>query len=576
MALDGITVAAITDELNKTLGGGRIVKIAQPEKDELLLTIKNNSNQYKLLISAGASLPLIYLTENNKPSPMTAPNFCMLLRKHINNARIWRIFQPGLERVIHIELEHLNELGDKCRKFLTIELMGKHSNIIFCNEDSMIIDSIKHVNSQISSVREVLPGRQYFIPQTTEKSDPLFLTRESFDKFINKSFEIYKVLYTSLVGLSPIAAQEICHLAAIDSSTCADSLNDDEKTHLFNTLTSIMEDIKNKKFVPCIIYKNDIPIEFSAIPLTIYKNYRTKHYDSISAVLESYYSKKDALTRMRQKTSDLRLVIQNALNKNYKKYDLQLKQLKDTKKRDKFKIYGELITAYGYNLEPGAKVLNTFNYYANEEIAIPLDTELTPIENAKKYFEKYSKLKRTFEALTEIAEETKEEIEHLESIITSLDIATDENDIIELKEELMQYGYIRRKGAEKKQKITSKPLHYISGDGYHIYVGKNNFQNDALTFKQAAGNDWWFHAKGIPGSHVIVKSDDGNITDNTFEEAAKLAAYYSKGRDMEKVEIDYTQKKNIKKPGGAKPGFVIYHTNYSLLISPDITGINKI
>ena len=289
----------------------------------------------------------------------------------------------------------------------------------------------------------------------------------------------------------------------------------------------------------------------------------------MSQVLETYYASKNVITRIRQKSSDLRRIVQTALERNYKKYDLQLRQLKDTEKRDKFRIYGELLNTYGYELAGGEKELSCLNYYTNETIRIPLDETKTAQENAKRYFEKYNKLKRTFEALTELTEETKRAIDHLESISAALDIALKEEDLTQIKMELTEYGFIKKHGPNmKKQKVVSKPFHYLSSDGFHIYVGKNNYQNEELTFKLATGNDWWFHAKGIPGSHVIVKSEGKELPDRVFEEAGALAAYYSKGRDNEKVEIDYIQKKNIKKVAGAAPGFVIYHTNSSLVAVP--------
>ena len=279
----------------------------------------------------------------------------------------------------------------------------------------------------------------------------------------------------------------------------------------------------------------------------------------MSQVLETYYASRSTITRIRQKSSDLRRIVQTALERNYKKYDLQQKQLKDTEKRDKFRIYGELLNTYGYELSGGEKELSCLNYYTNETIRIPLDETKTAQENARKYFEKYNKQKRTFEALTELIQETKREIDHLESISASLDIALKEEDLTQIKMELTEYGFIKKHGPNmKKQKITSRPFHYLSSDGFHIYVGKNNYQNEELTFKFATGNDWWFHAKGIPGSHVIVKSEGRELPDRVFEEAGALAAFYSKGRENEKVEIDYIQKKNIKKVAGAAPGFVIY------------------
>lgn len=583
MAFDGIVVSNLIKELNDTLLGGRINKIAQPEKDALLLTIKMPSGQKRLFMSASASLPLLYLTEENKPSPMTAPNFCMLLRKHLNSAKILSITQPGLERIIQFKMEHLNELGDVCVKYLIVEIMGKHSNIIFCNENFKIIDSIKHISGLVSSIREVLPGRDYFIPETQHKLNPLTLTEEAFMNIVmTKPLPLEKAIYTTLTGFSPIMANEICYRASLDSGQPVDALSDMEKIHLYKNLTRFIDEIKAQQYTPNIVYQNGSPIEFSAATLTCYNSngYDTKNFNSISNVLEHYYAEKEVVTRIRQKSSDLRRIVSNALERSRKKFDLQQKQMRDTEKRDKFKVYGELLTTFGYNAEPGAKSLTCNNYYTNEDITIPLDNTLTPLENAKKYFDRYGKLKRTFEALTIQLKETEEEIHHLESISASLDIAQKEEDLVQLKDELITYGYMKKKYTggkkEKKQKITSKPFHYISSDGYHIYVGKNNYQNEELTFKFAAGNDWWFHAKGMAGSHVIVKTNGDVLPDRTFEEAGKLAAFYSKAKDMDKVEIDYTEKRNVKKPSGGKPGFVVYYTNYSLMIAPDISGIEQI
>lgn len=579
MAFDGITIANIVTELNQTITGGKINKIAQPENDELIITIKNQRKQYRLFLSASASLPLIYLTETNKPSPLTAPNFCMLLRKHIGSGKIIAVEQPGMERIIRFTIEHLNELGDLCTKYLIVEIMGKHSNIIFCNEEDQIIDSIKHVSAHMSSVREVLPGRPYFIPETQSKLNPFTLTEELFrEKIFPRPMNVAKAIYTSITGISPLMAEEVCYRAGIDGGIPTDGLSDAERVHLAHTFLRMVEDIRDGHFEPNIIYKGKEPVEFSCFPLSQYQDYRSVSYPSIFPVLETYYAEKNIVTKMRQKTVDLRKIVQNALERNMKKYQLQQKQLKDTEKKEKYRVWGELLNTYGYEVEPGAKSMEALNYYTNEMIKIPLDETMTPQENAKKYFDKYSKLKRTKEALDTLLQETGDEIKHLESIAASLDIASSEEDLVQIKEEMMEYGYVKRKntGGGKKVRITSRPYHYISSDGYDIYVGKNNFQNDELSFKFASGNDWWFHAKGQPGSHVIVKSKNEELPDRTFEEAGKLAAYYSKGRQAPKVEIDYTQKKNLRKPTGGKPGFVVYYTNYSLLIEPDITGLQQV
>lgn len=574
MAFDGITISNIVKDLQDVLTDGRLSKIAQPEPDELLLTIKGKNGQHRLCLSASASLPLIYLTADNKQSPLTAPNFCMLLRKHIQNGRIISIAQPGLERIVIFTVEHLDELGDLRRKKLIVEIMGKHSNIIFCDENDMILDSIKHISGLVSSVREVLPGKPWFIPHTQEKFDPLTAGRELFmEQVFSKPTDCYKALYTTFTGLSPAVSHEICSRAGGGAQEATAACSDADKEALWNAFSTVMEDVKSGRFSPCIVYENGVPAEYASLPLTSYPEAARKQYQHISALLEDYYAEKNRITRIRQRSSDLRRIVSTALERNVKKYDLQLKQLKDTEKRDKYRIWGELLNTYGYSAAPGAKSLEAENYYTGEMTVIPLDPQLSAVENAKKYFEKYNKLKRTNEALTALTQEVHAEIEHLESVSNALDIAVKEEDLVQIKEELIESGYIRRKGGAKKVKITSRPFHYISSDGFSIYVGKNNLQNEELTFKFAVGNDWWFHAKGRPGSHVIVRSEGKELPDSTFEEAARLAAYYSTGRGQEKVEIDYIEKKHVKKVAGAKPGFVIYHTNYSMVIGTDISGI---
>ena len=578
MAFDGITIACITKELHTALAGGRIIKISQPQPDALLLTIRNGGEQRRLYLSASASLPLLYLIPDNMSSPLTAPNFCMLLRKYIQNGRILSISQPGLERIVRIRIEHLNDLGDLCTKVLIIELMGKHSNLIFCEETDTIIDSIKHVSGMVSSVREVLPGRTYFIPQTQEKYDPLTTSEEVFRSVLpTKAAPVFRALYTTFTGLSPLIAQEMCYQAGVDADRPARTLEPHELTGLWNVFHALMRQVQKGIFSPAVIYENGLPKEYACIPLTSFADSPQKSYSSVSELLHAYYAEKNTITHVRQKSADLRRIVQTALERNIKKYDLQLKQIKDTEKKETYKIYGELLNTYGYDLAPGSKTMEAINFYTQEPITVPLDPLLTPSENAKKYFDRYGKLKRTYEALSELTKKVKSEIDHLESIAASLDIALKEADLVQIKEELIESGYIRRKGGTKKAKITSKPFQYQSSDGYDIYVGKNNYQNDALTFHFAEGSDWWFHAKGMPGSHVILKADkDQEIPDRAFEEAGKLAAYYSKARGQQKAEIDYTRKKNVKKPGGGAPGFVVYYTNYSLVIDSDISGIRLV
>ncbi|MBQ3545276.1 MAG: NFACT family protein [Lachnospiraceae bacterium] len=570
MAFDGLTISCITHNLSDKLVNGRLVKIAQPENDELILTIKNNKEQYRVLISANPSLPLIYISNTNKPSPLTAPGFCMLLRKHINNGRILSITQPSLERIINFEIEHLNEMGDLCRKYLIVELMGKHSNIIFCDENNKIIDSIKHISFQMSSVREVLPGREYFVPQTMNKLNPLDITFEDFkDIILSKNIPLSKALYSSLTGISPVVSEDILLTAGFDSNYPTNDLSEGELYHLYKIFTNYIDNIKNRNFCPIIYYNSSKePVDYSVVKSNVYSDCLASPQENINILLEKFYAEKNLFSRMRQRSTDLRQIVSSALSKSIKKLDLQEKQLKDTDKREKYKVYGELITTYGYSLSAEDKVLKCINYYDNNEVSIPIDNTFTPIENAKKYFDKYSKLKRTYEALSEIIPETRNEVKHLESISNSLDIATNEDDLKEIKEELIQFGYIKRKSSDKKSKFVSKPMHLQLDNGFEIYIGKNNFQNDEITFKIATGNDWWFHSKTFPGSHVIVKCNNNELPDEMYEIAGSLAAFYSKGKEQEKVEIDYTQKKNLKRVAGAAPGFVIYHTNYSMMSNP--------
>ncbi len=587
MAFDGLMTAALVKELSDTLTGGRITKIAQPEKDELLLQIKNYDT-YKLLLSADASLPLLYLTEESRQSPLTAPNFCMLLRKHFNSARILSVTQPGLERIVDFTVEHLSELGDVCQKHILIELMGKHSNIILTDENSTIIDAIKRVSGMVSSVREVLPGRPYFIPQTQDKLDPLTVSFAEFLTLRERPMPLYKALYSAFTGLSPQTANELCHRAGLSPDLPAAEFSEDFLQHLFHIFSALMEDVRQGRFSPNLIRSGKEPVAFSVIPLTMYEEggYEVQTFSSASALLREFYAEKNTITRIRQRSADLRRVLQSALEREVKKYDLQLRQLKDTESRDKYKVYGELLTAYGYGAEPGAKEITVTNYYTNEPLTIPLDETMTALENAKRYFERYGKLKRTFEALTTQTEETKSSILHLESIRNALEIARHEEDLVQIKAELSEYGYLKkhsplRKGSgngkkEKKVRITAKPLHYRTADGFDLYVGKNNYQNDFLTFEFANGNDWWFHAKDCAGSHVILKNDGREIPDHVFEAAGSLAAYYSKNKESGKVEIDYVDKKQVKKPNGAKPGFVVYYTNYSLMAVPDISGLTEL
>ena len=582
MAFDGSAVYAVAAELNSKLSGGRIMKIAQTERDELILTVKNAASQYRLLISANPSLPICYLTDQSKNSLPQAPAFCMLLRKHMLNGRIISVSPPSMERIIDIETEHYDEMGDLCRIILTVELMGKYSNIIL-RSGSTVTDSIRHVSALMSSVREVIPGREYFIP-FSDKLNPFETDPETFSSvvFSEGSLSAAKSLYSHITGFSPMLSEEILYRAGIDSDRPASSIREEEKDQIYAAFADIMNIIRNNP-APNIVFRNSEPVAFGTFRYRIYESpeYSIREYDSMSELLYEFYSQKQSFTSLRQKTADLRQIVHTLLNKDYKKYDLQMRQLKDTEKKDKFRLYGELLTAYGYNIPSGSKVFETTDFYTGNPVSVPLDPSISAIENGKNYFNKYSKMKRTADALGQIIIQTRQEIDHLESIMLSLDIVNDPVDIAELRRELSESGYIKKQssdaGSRKKAKAAGRsvsyPLHYISSDGFHIYVGKNNTQNDYLSFSFAAPNDWWFHAKDRPGSHVILKTEGKELTDISCEEAASLAAHYSKSSGEGKVEVQYTLRKNLKKPPGSKPGFVVFNTYYSLSAGTDISGI---
>ncbi len=585
MAFDGITTAALCCELNRRLSGGRISKISQPENDELFITVNTPEGNLKVMLSADASLPLVYITESSKKSPLNAPNFCMVLRKRLQGGRIISVHGQGLERVIRIDAEHLDEMGDVKRISLVTEIMGKHSNIILTEDDNgteRIIDSIKHVSFAVSSVREVLPGREYFIPNTMEKSDITTLSEDEIkDILVKYPGPLFKGIYSSFTGFSPLAASEAAFRAGADADAPVQSLTEDTLLKVSKKLCEFKDMIASGSFSPCIAYSHSKPQEYAAFDLTLYagEDDEVRSFSSMSEVLEKYYCEKQQSVRMNQKSQDLKKVVKNIIERDSHTLDEQLRLLKKTEGRDKYRIWGELLNAYGYMLKGGEDKLVCDNYYTNEKETIPIDKELSASENAVKYFDRYTKLKRTAEALQVQTENVKARIRHLDSVLTSILLAENEEDLSWIRRELADEGYIREYAPKgKKVSLKGEPLHYISSDGYDIYVGKNNLQNDRLTFKMAVGADWWFHAKKIPGSHVVLKVKEAGeeLPDRAFEEAASLAAYYSAGREQSKVDIDYVLKKEVKKPSGAKPGFVVYYTNYSMTIAPDISGLKEV
>ena len=595
MAYDGIVISGVIKEIKDACLGGRVVKIQQPTSESITLTIKGFKGQTKVYISASPGLPIVYLADKLPQAPMQAPAFCMLLRKHLSNGRLVDIKQPGFDRIYDFVFEHLDEMGDLGERHLIIEIMGRQSNIILTDSDMGIMDSIKRVMPDLSEavskdddkkVRIIYPGQVYEYPDSQGKINPLDeekpFDRYTFEKrLVSSQLPIPKAIYTSITGFSKSAAEYITASAGVDGRKGFGDITVEEKDRIYDEIQGVIAKIKAGEYNPGIIYSNGTPKDYIAT-LSANDN-EARRFDSISELLIDFYNNKEKQLNVRNKSADIKKVVQSAIERTSRKYDLQLGQLKDTEDRDKYRIYGELLNTYGYELRGGERTLKCTNYYDNQEIEIPLDENLSAKENAQKYFAKYNKKKRTYEVLSGFVVETKAELEYLLSVKHSLEIAETDSDIADLRRELEETSILRKKGKDKgdRRKEKGHPLHFVSSEGYDIFVGKNNIQNDELTFDIATGKDLWFHAKQMPGSHVIVKlksSDKGleDVPDSVFEEAASLAAFYSSGSTAPKVEIDYTERKNLKKPPQAKPGYVIYHTNYSMMAEPKVIGVEKV
>ena len=579
MALDGITVSNIVYELNLLLKGGRMDKIYQPQKDEIVISIRNNSKVYKLLLSANPSHPRAHITNIQRENPASAPMFCMVLRKHIAGSRIINISQYGLERIAKIQLEAMNEMGDMVDRNLIIEIMGKHSNIILTDESRKILDSIKHITHETSSVREVLPGKTYTLPPSQNKLNPLETDYETFKNAFrqNEGVKIQQFIYKNYTGISPASANEIAFEAGISGDDYTAQISEEYLEKLYNSFSSIIEYTKTGSFSPEIISEPETNkiIEFFPFDSKQFTGFNKKKFSSISQLLEEFYYSKDNAYHIQQKAHDMRRVVLNNIERCAKKKDIQLKTIKDTENMDLWRLKGELITANIFAIEKGMKKFKAVNYYDENlpEIEITLDENMTPSENAQKYYNKYNKAKRTLSALEIQKKQNDEEMAYLESVLSYIDSAKDEADLNEIKAELVNQGFMKNKNTNKNKGVKikkSKPYHFISSDGFDIFVGKSNTQNDELTLKIAKGSDIWLHTKNIPGSHVIIFTNGAcKVPDKTLLEAANLSAYFSKAKNSTNVPVDYTLKKFVKKPSGAKPGMVIYETNSTVYITPD-------
>lgn len=586
MSYDGITTRSVVHELSSLLVGGRIDKIYQQEKDELLIQIYSNGKNYKLLLSASSNNPRLYLTSETKKNPLSPPMFCMLLRKHITSSIILNIEQFKMDRVVIFTLTGFDELGNKINRELIIEIMGKHSNIMLVDKEShIILDSIKRVPYSISRVRQILPGLQYSFIDIDDKSNPLDLNLEEFKDNINKADKnqkLIKFLYGFYMGLSPLISREICYLSDLEPNRTIMSINENSILKLYNSFHSIMAKVNNNEFKPMYISNKDTEeiIAFYSFPLEQYGQIPFTELFSISELLDFVYSKKDGFDRVTQKSSNFRKILVNRLERSQKKLALQKEDLLKSKDRNKYKIYADLLQSNLYKIPKGSSEALLENYYDEnlKELLVPLDNKISAAGNAQNYYKKYAKLKTANRLLLRQIPETQLEIDYIEHAIMSIENSVSVEDLEEIREELVKGGYItiKNKSRKKIKEKLPKPLHFMSTNNLNIYVGKNSKQNEYITMKIAKKEDLWFHTKGIPGSHVILKTEGKEIPEQTMIEAALLAAYYSSGRNSSSVEVDYTEKKHVRKPKNAKTGMVIYENQKTLLVNPQLLKSQEI
>ena len=575
MAFDAVSVRSLVDELSKALVNGRIDKIHQPEKDELTIHVRTYTDNYKLTLSAGSANPRVHFTEHPKKNPLTAPMFCMLLRKHLSSGKITAVEQIGFERIIRFSIESYNELGDLTTKYLIAEIMGRHSNIILTDSDLRILDSIKHVDATISSVRQIMPGFTYVNPPSQDK---IPLTDFELDMPINfnQPMRADKLILSSIGGISPLTSREIVYRAFGTTDVPSQSLNTNKQAHLKTVLFAFSEEIRSHQYKPCMITDNITGklLDFSPVEIKQYESTASvKYFDSMSELLDKFYYTRDMKERMRQKSAGLVKIVNNNIERLSKKINILTRTLADAENKELYRIKGDLITSNLYRLEQGMKKAQLENYYEADMpvLEIDLDPRFTPSQNAQKYYKKYSKAKTAETEAAKQLEMSRADLDYLESTMTAIDNAEIESDINAIKTELSEQGFITRKADNKRRKSVnnSKPLHFVSKDGFDIYVGKNNTQNDYVTTKLANSQDIWFHTKNIHGSHTVIKLGlDKNVPESTMREAAQLAAYYSKARESSQVPVDYCPVKNVKKPNGAKPGMVIYEGYNTVYVSP--------
>ncbi|WP_085524032.1 Rqc2 family fibronectin-binding protein [Tuberibacillus sp. Marseille-P3662] len=567
MAFDGIVTRSLVNELRDTLIGSRIGKIYQPQATDLLFQVRHFKQKFQLLLSTNAQLARMHFTEAQYQNPKEPPMFCMLLRKHLVGSIIENIEQVGYERIIHIDVKAKDEIGDTVHKRLVIELMGKHSNVILINADTgHIYDSIKHLSPAMNSYRTVLPGQTYTPPPEQNKLNPEQLDRDTILRRLDfNAGKLDQQIMQNIEGFSPLLAREVMHRAGLPRQDA-----------VLEALMDVKQIITEQDFKPAIYHNSNSKDTFHAVNLT-HIDGQADTFTSVSAMLEAFFGGKAERDTVKQKVADLTKLLTNERKKNETKLKKLTKTAQQSEKAEEYQLFGELLTAHMHRVHQGDETLEAVNYYDENQstVTIPLDKEKSPSDNAQAYFKKYNKAKTAAQMATEQITAAEAEIDYLDRLLQQLESAS-LDDIEEIREELQDGGYIKRKQTQKRKnkKHRPQPEQYVSSDGTLILVGKNNKQNDHLTMKMARSDEIWLHTKDIPGSHVLIRSREAS--DATLNEAANLAAFYSKSKQSSSVPVDYTYVKHVRKPNGAKPGYVIYDNQKTLFVTPDESEVHRL
>ncbi len=579
MALDGITLGLVKKELECYLIGSKIDKVHQPSKNELVFIMRTRNGAYRLYLSCDGQSPRVHMTRYNLENPKVPPMLCMLLRKRLSGATLTNIKQVQNDRILIFEFDGTTDIGDKTKYYVICEIMGQRSNIIFCDIDYKIIDAVKRIDEEKSSVREILPGLKYELPPIPQKCNILIDNAEKIvDSILNKPEKMLsKAILDTLEGVSPIVSREIAYRTVFgDKQVCL--LLDIEKERLLSEIETVKSEIFGNKFFMLSSVDN-VPFDFSFANVRQYGNALIKkEYDSISELLDDFYFEKDKINRIKRKASDLFKILNNAVERTSRKINNRRLELEKSENREQLRIYAELITANQYRLIEKSSVYTVENYYDNcNTVDIPVNPALTAQQNAQKYFKEYKKATNAEKLLHNLIEEGEQELIYLDTVLDNLTRAISDREISEIREELEKGGYVKlKKGNKQKKEKPLPPIEFKSSDGFTILVGHNNVQNDILTLKTAKNYDMWLHVQKHAGSHTVIIADKKEITETAIFEAACIAAYHSKAKDSSSVAVDYTLIKNVKKPVGAKPGKVIYNTYNTVYVTPQKELIEKL